>query len=181
MRPASFFTYTGAGRVSIARFPPRDTPKGFRVYKALAPGPWFNSVDKPEYERRYAEQLAQLDPAQVRADLEGLAGEHEPVLLCWEKPPFSEKNWCHRRLVARWLLDTSGLQVPELVARPQLEALVWKHTHKDFRGKSDDGTKCVLHLNTDKGGTESWPLSKFSDGQLIDKLPKAVLATLDVR
>jgi len=42
----------------IARFAPRGTPAGFRVYKPLAPGPWFNSVSKPEYERRYFAQLA---------------------------------------------------------------------------------------------------------------------------
>ena len=61
MKTASFFDYTGAGRISIARFPPRGTPPGFRVYRALAPGPWFKSVDGDEYRRHYAAQLAALD------------------------------------------------------------------------------------------------------------------------
>ena len=105
------FTYTGPGRISIARYPPRDTPAGFRVYRALAPGTWFNSVDRVEYEHLYALQLAQLDPANVWADLHALAGDHEPVLLCWERPPFTETNWCHRRLVASWSGSTLGIRL----------------------------------------------------------------------
>ena len=40
----------GLGRISIARWAPRKTPAGFRIYKALAPGCWFNKVSRPEYE-----------------------------------------------------------------------------------------------------------------------------------
>lgn len=118
MKTASFFTYQGPGRISIARFPPRGTPAGFRVYKRLAPGPWFNSVTREVYETLYRSQLASLDPEAVKADLERLAGNAEPVLLCYERPPFTATNWCHRRLVASWLLDTLCLQVPEHEATP---------------------------------------------------------------
>ena len=114
MKTASFFTYAGPGRISIGRYPPRGTPPGFKVYKALAPGAWFSSVDRAEYERLYAMQLAQLDPAKVWADLHVLAGDHEPVLLCWEKPPFTESNWCHRRFVAAWFESAMGVAIPEL-------------------------------------------------------------------
>jgi hypothetical protein len=113
LKTASFFSYTGPGRVSIARYPPRGTPAGFRVFKALAPGSWFNSVERVEYERLYAEQLSKLDPAQTKAELEKLAGGVEPVLLCYEKPPFTDTNWCHRRLVAAWFERELGIQVPE--------------------------------------------------------------------
>ena|ERR1039457_7100166 len=116
MKTASFFTYTGPGRISIARYPPRGTPSGFRVYKALAPGEWFKSVDRQRYEKLYAAQLSLLDPAEVHADLVELAGGHEPVLVCWERPPFTESNWCHRRMVAKWLKDSLGIDVPELIA-----------------------------------------------------------------
>lgn len=66
-------------------------------------------------------------------------------------------------------------------ARQQLEALVWKHTHRDFRGKREDGTKVIL-VNTGAGpfrgqgsyGTESWPLSKLTDEQLCYQLPRSV-------
>ena len=94
MKTASFFTYTGAGRVSIARFPPRGTPAGYRVYKKLAPGPWFNSVSRAEYEVLFAVQLSLLKAAEVKAELEALAGEHEPVLLCYERTPFHESTPC---------------------------------------------------------------------------------------
>ena len=120
MRTASFFTYMGPGRISISRFPPRNTPAGFRVYKALAPGSWFNSVTRPEYERLYAEQLAALDPNKVVEDLTALAGGAEPVLLCYERPPFTETNWCHRRLVAAWLERELGIEVNEM-ARAALQ------------------------------------------------------------
>lgn len=117
MKTASFFTYTGPGRVSIARFPPRGTPAGFRVFKPLAPGPWFNSVTREEYERLFAAQLAQLDPHEVWHTLHQLAGPAtEPVLLCWERPPFHERNWCHRRLVAAWLEQELGTAIPEITA-----------------------------------------------------------------
>ena len=115
MKTASFFEYTGPGRVSIARFPPRGTPAGFRVYRTLAPGPWFKSVSEPEYRRRYAEQLAGLDPAMVWDELHALAGDAEPVLLCWERKADLEANrtFCHRRIVAEWLQHRLGEIVAE--------------------------------------------------------------------
>ena len=74
----------------------------------------FGHVE-PEYRNIYFNEiLAQLDPQKVVADLEALAGGHEPVLLCFERPPFTPTNWCHRRMVAEWLADKIGLDVPEL-------------------------------------------------------------------
>jgi hypothetical protein len=59
---ASFFTYTGPGRVSIARWAPRDTPAGFRIFKPLAPGDWSRThrhwVDEATFASSYAQQLA---------------------------------------------------------------------------------------------------------------------------
>ena len=115
MKTASFFEYTGPGRVSTARFPPRGTPAGFRVYRALAPGPWFKSVTEIEYRRRYAEQLAGLEPAVVWEHLHDLAGGAEPVLLCWERKADLETKrvFCHRRIVAAWLEARLGKIVAE--------------------------------------------------------------------
>lgn len=115
MRTASFFEYTGPGRISIARFPPRGTPAGFRVYRALAPGPWFKSVSEPEYRKRYAAQLAALDPQRTYQDLVTLAADDDPVLLCWERKADLEagRAFCHRRIVAEWLGSTLGIAVPE--------------------------------------------------------------------
>lgn len=107
---ASFFTFKGPGRVSIAR----TQPKGVCVpsYRQLAPGPWYRTAEQWEYRRLYFAQLARLNPAQVVQDLEALAGGATPVLLCWEtlKKP---GEWCHRRMVAEWLETELGLIVPE--------------------------------------------------------------------
>ncbi len=67
--------------------------------------------------------------------------------------------------------------------RAQLEALVWKHTSSDYRGKREDGTKVIL-VNTGAGpfrghgsyGTEPWPLSSLTVEQLCYQLPRSVRA-----
>ena len=64
-------------------------------------------------DRYFGDTLAKLDPRQVVLELQHLAGEAEPVLLCYEHPPPSP-SWCHRALVSVWLFDTLGLVVPEL-------------------------------------------------------------------
>ena len=58
--------------------------------------------------------LGPLDPQKVADELQRLAGEFEPVMLCFEKPPFHASNWCHRRMVAEWFGYTLGLDVPEV-------------------------------------------------------------------
>jgi hypothetical protein len=115
MKTASFKTYTGPGRISIARDVPRQTPDGYRAFKRLAPGAWSNAVSKVEYERLYRlEVLSKLDPAETLAKLTELAGGAEPVLMCWERPPFTASNFCHRRMVADWLERSLGIEVPEI-------------------------------------------------------------------
>ena len=40
---------------------------------------------------------------------------HEPVLLCWETPPWHyPHHWCHRTTVADWFKQTLGIEVLEL-------------------------------------------------------------------
>ena len=128
VKTGSFRTYTGPGRISIARWAPRRTPAGYRIYNRLAPGPWFNSVGIEEYCHLYSEILKELDPKRVYAELVALVAPEEPVLLCWEVPPFTaprpipqagltmigRSNWCHRRLAAVWFKQTLGIDVPEL-------------------------------------------------------------------
>jgi len=58
------------------------------------------------------------------------------------------------------------------MTRDKLEALVWKLTHKDYRGTTE-GVRYVLHLS-DRYGTTSVPLSSLTELQLRDKLPRAV-------
>lgn len=114
---SSFFDSVGrAGRVSIARWEPQDV-SDFKRYPTLAPGAWFRSVERPEYEDRYLDQLYRLDPNQVLADLRALAGDGvTPVLCCWELRWQIEagRAWCHRHLVAAWLRGELGIEVAEL-------------------------------------------------------------------
>jgi hypothetical protein len=112
VKTSSFRLYRGPGRVNIARGARHVIP-GFRIYRALQPGPWFNSVDDDEYCQRYAAILAALDPERVWHELHALAMPAEPILCCWEVPPFTAQNWCHRRLVATWFNQTLGYDVPE--------------------------------------------------------------------
>ena len=91
----------------------RGVPRWFkgRVYDPLRPS-WelvneakSGAITSEQYERLYrAGVLAKLDPATVRREL----GD-DAILLCWERPDAP----CHRRIVARWLEEGLGTQVPE--------------------------------------------------------------------
>lgn len=99
-------------RVGISRGTPRRLPAGYRIYRALAPGLWFNSVGIEEYYTRYrTEILGSLDPRVVADALLGLASGRVPVLLCYEQPVPGQ--WCHRAMAAEWLAEALGATVPE--------------------------------------------------------------------
>ena len=114
MKTASFKTYTGPGRISIARWAPRGTPAGYRIYKALAPTREMMRMPEARYREIYFRDIVgPLDAQVVWDELHELAGGAEPVLLCWEKPPFSASNWCHRHMVTEWFADEIGKTVDE--------------------------------------------------------------------
>ena len=113
MKTSDYFTYRGAGRIAISRSVPRNLSPGYRIYRPLAPGPWFKSVSYEEYREKYFHQLSELDPALVWKTLHDLADGHEPVLLCYEKEPFDSGHFCHRRMVAEWFERELGFSVPE--------------------------------------------------------------------
>lgn len=115
MKTASWSGYRGAGRVGISIGHPRWLPDVPR-YPPLMPRRSMLRLHYDRYLELYTEQLAKLDPERVVADLTALAAGHEPVLLCYERPPFAPDNWCHRRMVADWLEKRLGLLVPELPA-----------------------------------------------------------------
>jgi len=60
----------------------------------------------------------------------------------------------------------------EAKARKKLEALLWRHTHRDFRGKLDDGSKTVL-MGTAQG-TVLVCIARMTDAEITAKLPRAV-------
>jgi chorismate mutase len=66
----------------------------------------------------------------------------------------------------------------EAKTRKKLEALLWKNTHKDFRG-SIDGAKNVL-INRGGEGTCLVPLDALTDEELLGKLPKRLTVCAEV-
>ena len=104
----------GYAAIGISRGPPRGR-RGYRMYRALAPGDWFRAVDEKAFVERYMAQLAGLDAGQVLHDLAQIADGGIPALLCFEGSP-PDTAWCHRGLVAGWLKDTAKLDIFELGA-----------------------------------------------------------------
>ncbi|MDL2283973.1 DUF488 domain-containing protein [Oxalobacter sp. OttesenSCG-928-P03] len=113
MKTSSYFTYSGPGRIGISMTVPDHLADGLIMFRALAPKIWFKGADINVYHHHYFQMLSELDPMATWKKLHDLAGDHEPVLLCWEKPPFDECNFCHRRLVAQWFENELGAIVPE--------------------------------------------------------------------
>ena len=98
--------------ISIAR----SAPKWYhgKHYPALAPSWSLVKVEDPiKYEYRYRrEVLDRLNPKKVLAEI-----EENAILLCWEKPG----EFCHRRIVAAWLSEELGIEIPELYYIPEEE------------------------------------------------------------
>lgn len=99
-------------RIGISRGPPRRHPAGYRMYRCLAPGPWFRSLSTDAYLDRYNEILARLDAHEVVRDLVRISGGRQLALLCFERPA-AHDGWCHRALVARWIKRETGIEVLE--------------------------------------------------------------------
>lgn len=124
MKTSNFWHYpTGGNRIVIARAVPRGIEAGYRRYPRLAPGSWFKNPEyksnRDAYHERYvAEILSPLDPTAVWEQLHQLAGNEEPILLCWE-PLKKRGEWCHRRMVAEWFEEKLGVTVPEYVPAEQ--------------------------------------------------------------
>ena len=98
--------------IGISRTAPRGMAKGFRLYKALAPGPWFKTASVDEYTKLYfTEILGVLDPVKVMADLLAIANGRTPALVCFERP--GTGIWCHRGMVSIWLHQHLDVELVE--------------------------------------------------------------------
>ena len=123
---ASWFTPLPEGhrRIGISRGTPRGVPAGYRMYRKLAPGPWFRSVSEAEFERRYFDEvLGRLDPAAVVNELDSMAEGAPAALCCFERA--LDVHFCHRAYVSAWLHDSLGLAVPEFGL--QASGCGWSH------------------------------------------------------
>ena len=74
----------------------RSVPRFVQVKRCMALAPSWELMKAPEeeYEPLYKELLSRLKPF---------------ALLCYEKP----NEFCHRHLVAKWLEDSTGIQICE--------------------------------------------------------------------
>jgi hypothetical protein len=91
----------------------QGVPKWYTGARYLPLAPTWEMVkmkDMVKYTTMYIDILSKLIAEEVRAKLEG------SILLCWEKPG----EFCHRRLVAQWIQDKTGLYVPEFGVDNQL-------------------------------------------------------------
>jgi len=100
-------------KIGVSRGTPRGTPAGYRMYRPLQPGPWFNSVSVEVYKQRYFGHLKTLNPTVVVNELAAMAQDRTPVLVCYENP-YKDHDWCHRGMISAWLHDTIALEVREL-------------------------------------------------------------------
>lgn len=100
--------------VSISRFPPR----GFKGYKCfeLAPSAdllkrFKGGLSQYHYGVRYRRDVLEaIDVHKVFEDLAVRACGRDIVLCCFE-PPF---DFCHRRLLARYVQEVWGYSIEEL-------------------------------------------------------------------
>lgn len=114
MKTASFFTYQGLGAISIALYAPRGKNHLPRCGR-LAPTHDMLKMDEATYRTLYfGNILGRLDAAQLWEDLHRLSYPHEPVLLCWGRPPLTGRNWCHRRMIAEFFSSELGHNVQEI-------------------------------------------------------------------
>ena len=108
MKTSNFKIYKGDQGVAICLYPPLDW-FGAQFPALEPPRSLFfarkaDQIDDKEYERQYREQvLKKLNPREVYETLRG------QVLLCGETPG----EFCHRRIVADWIKEELGYDVPE--------------------------------------------------------------------
>jgi hypothetical protein len=114
-------------RVGISRGSPRRFPAGYRLYRRLAPGPWFRSASPAEYLRLYGAQLDALDPAAVVDQLEALTGGRPAALCCYERAEeiAAGETFCHRNLVGTWLERHLPMTVEEIGAGDDWDAFAF--------------------------------------------------------
>jgi hypothetical protein len=99
-------------RIGISRGTPRGQ-RGFRMYRALQPGPGTLKLPAAEFTSHYVRDvLGRLDAQVVVDELLAMADGKIPALCCFEHT--YGDAWCHRALVSVWLQVETGLDVYEL-------------------------------------------------------------------
>lgn len=81
------------------------------------------SLDRGPYRDAYLKRLEQTGWHRIHAELEQLtetARGRRLVLLCFDRLD-QPGSWCHRTMLAEWLAEHTGSEVPELGAVPRPE------------------------------------------------------------
>lgn len=124
MKTSAFSIYRfGPGAIRISVGSPRFIKGAGKMpfVPELAPQRDWLKLPKSEYAVLFEQKLAQLDAQEIYYKCVKLAEPHEPVLLCFEKPPFTETNFCHRHMVAEWFERELGIQVSEYGVEEQVK------------------------------------------------------------
>lgn len=100
--------------IGIAQYPPRWF-YGFSM-KKLAPSPSILHEESWDvYKRRFdAEIIGKLDPHQILREIAAISQGRDVALCCFEK----DRNGCHRKIVAEWLTQNTGVAIEEYEERP---------------------------------------------------------------
>jgi uncharacterized protein YeaO (DUF488 family) len=100
--------------VGVALFP----PKWFYGTSLKQVAPKYSILKdtiftKERYTQRYRnEVLSHVDPYWVIEVLERISGGRDVALCCFEKPG----DFCHRHILAQWLMENTGVEVTEFGA-----------------------------------------------------------------
>ena len=117
MKTGSIFTARGPGVIAISLKLPKHLDGKLKRFERLAPLSFMLRMEKTRYCRTYfGRVLHDLDPLETWNRLHDLTDGHEPIICCYERPPWTEKNWCHRRMVAAWFRDKLGEVVDEIAS-----------------------------------------------------------------
>ncbi|AVV51445.1 DUF488 family protein, N3 subclade [Leptospira santarosai] len=100
--------------ISIARY--ARYWKGLK-YFPLAPDADTLKMPLEEYTDRFLTKLSKLSVETVILELGILSEGKDFALLCYEKPG----DFCHRRLVAEWIEEKTGIKIEEYKAEKQEE------------------------------------------------------------
>jgi hypothetical protein len=96
----------GLETISIARF--NRYYQGASL-KLLAPAAEIIHYPEDVYLPIYKDQLKKLSPEGILENIKSLAHGKDCILLCYEKPG----EFCHRRIVAKWLNHYLNIDVQE--------------------------------------------------------------------
>jgi hypothetical protein len=105
--------------IAISRGLPRWGIRHYQIeYRLwqLAPSKLLLQADftKGKFKAEYIQQLNEnVDILYLQAQFKAMAGNRDPVLLCFENLDI-KGNWCHRRFFAQWWQEKTKEEVNEL-------------------------------------------------------------------